>query len=242
MAGLIKDADALGRMMPDGCPVCGGMAFAYGDVLWPQLIDEWQLAPNEATYVNIQQGFACRECSSNLRSMVLADAICAALRHQGTLVDLIASPAGQSLVLLEINGAGDLTPQLRRAPGHRLVAYPEIDIHALPFREGSFDLVVHSDTLEHIADPVHAVAECRRVLRPGGWLTFTAPVVVDRMTRSRAGLPPSFHGSAAERRSDLLVHSEFGADAWVYPVSAGFRSVTVHTRLYPAGIAFAAQK
>jgi SAM-dependent methyltransferase len=46
---------------------------------------------------------------------------------------------------------------------------------ALPFAAGSFDAVVASDVLEHIAEDRSAVAEISRVLRPGGVLAFTVP-------------------------------------------------------------------
>ena len=42
------------------------------------------------------------------------------------------------------------------------------DGEALPFDDGSFDLVHSKDSLHHMADPEHALAEYRRVLRPGG--------------------------------------------------------------------------
>ena len=49
------------------------------------------------------------------------------------------------------------------------------DATALPFRSGSFDAVVCSETLEHIPDDGAAVAEIRRVLAPGGLLFVTVP-------------------------------------------------------------------
>jgi 2-polyprenyl-3-methyl-5-hydroxy-6-metoxy-1,4-benzoquinol methylase len=174
----IRDPAVLGAMLPDGCTVCGGREFAYGDVLWQGLIDKWQLNPDEAHYVNVQQGLACRACGANLRSIVLAGAICDAMNHQGTLSGWIASAARQRTALLEINEAGGLTPCLRKAPGHLLVNYPDTDMHAMPFDANSFDLVLHSDTLEHVENPVHALAECRRVLRPGGILALTVPTIV----------------------------------------------------------------
>jgi SAM-dependent methyltransferase len=174
--------------------------------------------------------------------MTLAQAICAAMGHGGILQGWARSPSAQSTAVLEINEAGTLTAHFSKLPGHRLACYPEIDIHALPFGEGSFDLVAHSDTLEHVPNPTHALAECQRVLRPGGVLAFTSPVVIGRLTRPRAGLPPSFHGAPAESRPDFLVHTEFGADLWTFVIEAGFQSMTFHTRLYPAGLAVTARK
>jgi hypothetical protein len=120
----MRDPSLLRAMLPDGCPVCGGRDFAYSEVLLPGLVDEWQLSPDEADYINVQQGVQCRLCGNNLRSIVLARAICAAMGHAGTLTDWIASPAGQSAALLEINEAGGLTRCLRGSPGHRLAIYP----------------------------------------------------------------------------------------------------------------------
>jgi SAM-dependent methyltransferase len=46
---------------------------------------------------------------------------------------------------------------------------------ALPFADGSFDGVTALDVLEHIEDDSAAVAELRRVLRPGGLLLAMVP-------------------------------------------------------------------
>ncbi len=42
------------------------------------------------------------------------------------------------------------------------------DAHAVPFRPGSFELVLSYAVLEHLANPFVAVAEVARVLAPGG--------------------------------------------------------------------------
>jgi SAM-dependent methyltransferase len=238
----LKDAAALGAMLHEGCAVCGAAEFRYHDVLWTSLIDEWQLAPEETGFIDIQQGLHCAACGNNLRSGVLAHAICAVMGHRGTLASWISCPLGQAATILEINEAGGLTRHMRQSPGHHLASYPAVDMHSLPFGDGSFDLVVHSDTLEHVPNPVHALTECRRVLRPNGVLAFTVPIIVGRMTRSREGLPPSFHGASENNRDDLLVQTEFGADAWSLLPRAGFENVTIHTAIFPAGLALTARK
>ena len=53
----------------------------------------------------------------------------------------------------------------RRAAGARLV---QGSAEALPFRDGVFDTVVSGLVLCSVADPARALAEVRRVLRPGG--------------------------------------------------------------------------
>ncbi|TSC72471.1 MAG: methylase involved in ubiquinone/menaquinone biosynthesi [Parcubacteria group bacterium Gr01-1014_38] len=49
------------------------------------------------------------------------------------------------------------------------------DVQAMPLPDGSFDTVLCAEVLEHIPDPRRALAEIRRVLRPGGKLIITVP-------------------------------------------------------------------
>ena len=109
----------------------------------------------------------------------------------------------------------------------------------LQFEDSSFDLIVHSDTLEHILHPVRGLSECRRVLRPGGACAFTVPLIVDRLTISRDGMPPSYHGSSANP-GDCLVHTEYGADAWKHVLLAGFRECRISAIEYPTAQALVA--
>jgi SAM-dependent methyltransferase len=46
---------------------------------------------------------------------------------------------------------------------------------ALPYADGSFDLIVAADMLEHLPEDAPAVRESARVLRPGGVLLCTVP-------------------------------------------------------------------
>jgi SAM-dependent methyltransferase len=49
------------------------------------------------------------------------------------------------------------------------------DATRLPFADGSFDVVITSEVLEHIQDDVAALSEMVRVLRPGGSFAATVP-------------------------------------------------------------------
>jgi SAM-dependent methyltransferase len=49
------------------------------------------------------------------------------------------------------------------------------DVTRLPVRDGSLDVVVSINVLEHVAEPARALAELRRALRPGGRLFLVAP-------------------------------------------------------------------
>jgi SAM-dependent methyltransferase len=64
------------------------------------------------------------------------------------------------------------------------------DLLALPFPDASFDAVVSLQTIEHLAEPRAFVAECARVLRPGGRLILSTP---NRLTFSREGVRNPFH-------------------------------------------------
>jgi SAM-dependent methyltransferase len=48
------------------------------------------------------------------------------------------------------------------------------DIHALSFEDESVGTVICLETLEHVADPLRAVQEMHRVLRPGGVLAISS--------------------------------------------------------------------
>lgn len=45
----------------------------------------------------------------------------------------------------------------------------------LPFEDSEFDTVLLTDVLEHIPEPLHAMTEIARVLRPGGKLILSVP-------------------------------------------------------------------
>lgn len=84
----------------------------------------------------------------------------------------------------------DLSPEMvamsRRRNAHladRLVVR-EGNAMSLPFREGSFDVVTAIETFYFWPDPAAGLTECRRVLRPGGWLSVTL-----EMTRDAAEVP-----------------------------------------------------
>lgn len=51
------------------------------------------------------------------------------------------------------------------------------DIRAMSFKDASFDLVYASHVLEHVDDDSAAIAEIRRVLKPGGIAILPVPVV-----------------------------------------------------------------
>ena len=91
----------------------------------------------------------------------------------------------------------------------------------LTYADGSFDLVISQDVMEHVADPVTGFAETARVLRPGGAHLFTIPqdpALPTSVTRTRLVggaiehlLPPEYHGDPV-RPEGALVFTDYGAD------------------------------
>ncbi|MEM8883005.1 MAG: class I SAM-dependent methyltransferase [Planctomycetota bacterium] len=73
---------------------------------------------------------------------------------------------GRRTILLDVDPA-----MLRRAGGDRLAA----DASTLPLADGAVDCVVLSAILEHVVDPGLTLAECARVLRPGGTIVAYVP-------------------------------------------------------------------
>jgi SAM-dependent methyltransferase len=170
--------------------------------------------------------------------MALASAVLGVTGDRGPLEDWVV--ARPSLKILEINRAGDLTPWLARLPNHRLVEFPDVDLESLPFADGEWDAIVHSDTLEHVDDPVKALMECRRVLAPGGRLCFTIPIVPGRLTRRRDGMAPSYHGS--EQDPAYRVVTEYGADFWSSVLQAGFCELRIIVERWPDALALVASR
>ena len=229
--------------MIEQCNICGNKKFVQQNVLWMQLISDWKLSDYELEYINKQQGCCCAACNSNIRSMALASAITNVCHFDGLFAGFVKKWKYRNFKILEINAAGNLHELLRLMKYHTFVEFPECDMLSMnKFNDDTFDFVIHSDTLEHVTDPVKGLRECCRVLKPNGHCIFTIPIIVDRLSRSRKGMPESYHGNTNIHSEDFVVHTEFGADAWKYVLEAGFKNVSIHALDYPAGLAIEAIK
>src|ERR1700754_4324500 len=102
---------------------------------------------------------------------------------------------------------------------HVRARYPRVEvIHGnlaeLPLPDASVDVVVNFQVIEHLWDQPQFVAECRRVLRPGGLLMMSTPNRITFTPDSDTPINP-FHTrelNAAEL-TELLVDGGFGMES-----------------------------
>ncbi len=72
----------------------------------------------------------------------------------------------------------------------------------LPFPDATFDVVTCLETLEHVHDTDHLVAEIRRVLKPGGYAVISVPRIDGLLTVAMLALgmqPPAIDCSLRSR-------------------------------------------
>lgn len=96
----------------------------------------------------------------------------AAERARGRVLD-VACGTGYGTAMLRAVGVDVSLDALRYARRHPAL-YVAADAARLPF-DRTFDSVVSFETIEHVADPVRFVAECSRVLKPGGLFIVSTP-------------------------------------------------------------------
>ena len=85
---------------------------------------------------------------------------------QGRTLEIGAGPG-----FFATNRPEIVTVDMTTGPATRLVA----DAHSLPFPTASFANVVGIDTLHHVARPGQVLAECARMLAPGGRIVLVEP-------------------------------------------------------------------
>lgn len=137
---------------------------------------------------NLRETGRCVRCGASNRQRQVASVILSGLGplRCRSLAQLGATTEA-SIYNTEAQGAihGALSP----ASGYRCSEYlsPDArggtvvdgvehqDLSALTYADGSFDLAISGDVLEHVPDPYRAHGEIRRVLRDGGRHVFTVP-------------------------------------------------------------------
>lgn len=111
----------------------------------------------------------------------------------------------------------DASPaMLKAASGSRVFG----DARVLPFPANTFGGAAALYMLYHLEDPVQAVAECHRILRPGGWFAACAPSMYDspelKSVLPGYGVPSTFD---SENAPEIVgsVFPDIEVDAWDGP-------------------------
>jgi SAM-dependent methyltransferase len=142
------------------------------------------------------------------------------LKYDLTLADL-----GIQIVAVDFSSSF-----LELAPRHPRVELRLADAASLPFEQASFDGVICSEVAEHVPDDRAVVNEIARVLRPGGLLVFTVPILwnlarLTDMVRRRSFHVEMMEGHLREysrRQALALLRPHFEVER-VLPVPFGWR-------------------
>jgi SAM-dependent methyltransferase len=90
------------------------------------------------------------------------------------------------------------------------------DALALSFRDAAFGAIASCDVFEHVPDIDRCLAECARVLAPGGHLIFSIPFYDTPRTRQRAAIrdkqivelvPPEYHANPVDPQGSLVFYN-----------------------------------
>jgi SAM-dependent methyltransferase len=112
------------------------------------------------------------------------------------------------------------------------------DVQRLTHAAASFDLVTSTEVFEHVPDDRRAFAEVHRVLRPGGFLVFTVPLMDAATTLERARLhdgkivhlvEPEYHGDHLRGRGRVLAFRTVSTSWIVFARSASTRGWSAST-------------
>ncbi len=183
----------------------------------------WGLSSTLTDLFNRREGSICSHCGVNLRGQGLAKAILESRYGFGapSLRAWVRAANADRLAVCELNQCHELHHTLTDLDNLTYAEYgtkTQQNIEKMTYRNNTFDLLLHSETIEHVNDPARAADECRRVIKPDGLVLFTAPVIWGRKTRRRAVadgdairhlLEPSYHDRPTV---DYLVFHEYGRD------------------------------
>lgn len=249
---LARDyATAVGKAQIQLCRVCGAFRpmLYRRRVIPPKLVERWGLTPRLAAALARKESSNCAGCGAKLRARRMAEVLLKRFTdpnlpdRPSSLRDWVEMAAARKLRVAEINTIEGLHDQLMKLrsfqasdfqPGVETGTVKEgvrsEDLMKLTYPDASFDLVLTSETLEHVPDLDTALREIHRVLVPGGWHIFTIPRlprVATTFARARLrndGSIEDLHPRICHPGGDVgyPVFTEFGADLPNRMHEAGF--------------------
>ncbi len=152
----------------------------------------WQLKLFGKTLKKKEKLTIIRALLPDLQSKRCLDLGCA----KGTISYFLAREGGiwfhEDLDLVNVQATRDLV-------GNRVAVIPPTNI---PHPDGTFDIIVSLDILEHLREDRAFVSEMVRVLKPGGCLILstpaTGPVYLLNRLKNAVGLTPDQYGHVVE--------------------------------------------
>lgn len=220
----------------------------------------------------LRETVQCTQCSATMRLRFLAqpllERIAQAVSRPLPTVRSVLSTGLGGLRILDTDAYSPISGLLRAIPGYEVSSYrPElpmnsllgpnhhnVDLQCMPFADGSFDVVLTSDVMEHVRDIDAAHAEIARILKPGGQYIFTVPfdpkcethhVLVDTSgPEDKFLVPPQYHGDPIT--GGILAYRVFGrgifADLERVGLMARFMELNAESTMLENGDVFVATK
>jgi 2-polyprenyl-3-methyl-5-hydroxy-6-metoxy-1,4-benzoquinol methylase len=108
-----------------------------------------------------------------------------------------------------------------------MVSWLVADVQRIGLPAGTFDTVISCETIEHLIDPVGALRELHRLLRPGGRVVLTTPNYMGAFGLYRAYL--RLRGRRYTEGGQPICRLTSLPRTWWWLRRAGFRILAVHT-------------
>lgn len=157
----------------------------------------------------------------------------------GTGLDLELIPEGVEVVATDVSPAMVSRVKQRAARLHRPVRAEVMDAGALDYPDGSFDCVALHLALAVVPDPVRAIREAARVLRPGGRITIFDKFVADdakpSLLRRALNVPSTLLLTSLTRRLGPLLAAAGLVERLREPAGFGGMFVVVRAEKRGAG-------
>lgn len=198
-------------------------------------VSTWGVSRSLLTEIVERENYLCTLCSSNFRKRAVAQTVLDLLKindvdelaitlHGNPNISMYETACHEIFVSDSINKCSNyiVSEYFDGEPAGAVVnGVRNENLESLTFADNTFDVVITSDVLEHVADLGAALQEIRRVLKPGGYHVFSVPVDVampkmrDRAILTDCGVKhlcaPVYHGDTI-RGGGILTFRDFGAD------------------------------